>query len=211
MVRRHLIIVLAGLLLTACGATFADMMGVQYVQAPEDADAVAAKTEATFDPHQQTTAFRGPRVFTTGNLLEDYYFLRGNRGHTDAAKQRDYVQLYINVDEDRWIYYDRMYTQGYEFPLLVIKRELIFCSPYEGEKCSRQEIAKCGTSGIRCAIEEHVAINISNEELERLSREGLEFQLAGYSGKRNFHVPAGYFAGFWKAMEQASIPGAAAN
>ncbi|WCL55089.1 hypothetical protein [Gimibacter soli] len=176
----------------------------EYVaeRAATDPALVLKHSSVEFDAHQQTTHLKSAIIYSNGFGNYDRYFLRADRGQTDAAARRDYMQLYFILWSDNWNYFDRAYVNGAELPLQVLSRDAVSCTARDGGKCTEAEIQACGRNLIQCSVNEDVALKLTEDDLARLGGTGLSIQIAGRSGTKNFDIPAGFFESFQMLLAQ---------
>lgn len=178
------IIVIASLLISACGAQIAKMHGIDIID-PFDPQAVEAATTVEPDPHTGLTKVAGPPIFHDNNILGKVYFLRGWKSK-NLSDDSGSIQVYVLARFDKWAFLDTAYANGKKLDTSQIDRKVGSCSGYG------------------CSLQETIGINLNISQLRDYAKNGLSFKVLGKRDSITMIIPAGYFSGFLAAYQRAN-------
>jgi hypothetical protein len=144
-----------------------------------DEQAVAKAISTQRDDFKKMTNYKGPNAATE---LFDQLFIRAwKHDKLDAVSYQIYVLDHYYGD---WRFYQTAFdSNGSNLNVTQISRDVSSCNRYG------------------CAKEEHLAVNLSRDYLEKNKETGIRFKLSGKAGEEVFFIPSGYIKGFLTAIK----------
>ena len=193
---KHLALFVLIFSLVGCTEFIETMKNPNYPVVVEDPSSVAHHTRVDYSEHQGLISINGPQVlgnFYGTNLLRATKYMKYPYNFSN-------IQIYIIINMADWKKYTMAFSYGKEYNITQISHELTNCHRYEKKKngddeCSNRQRKECG-SDVRCNTNQHLAVNISLDDLNRFAETGFTFELAGKNRKQLITIPASYFAGF---------------
>jgi hypothetical protein len=155
----------------------------ETVRLAHDSARVAAATTVEYNPHRKISEYIAPKVYIAPGESKGAYLLRSYAKNDQILL----AQLYIATILSDWAFFDTVYSEGTSADLVKIS----------------QNVGSCRRWG--CTVQEDVGIDLSVEDLRRLSaKPETAFEVSGSHGSVVITVPGAYFRGFLHAMDQAS-------
>lgn len=171
--KKILCVLAACLFLTGCLATVD----------PNNFQQVAAAVRGDYSPYQKTYTIRGPEVMIGSVMdLRGSYFMRA---FTAPEKKRvTSFQIYVQARFPEWAFLDRAYSEGKNYDVTEISRD----------------VGQCSTYG--CTVWEDVGINLTYGQIQKIIKnQGFMVQVRGNRGEISFFVPRTYFEAFLQSCK----------